>query len=42
MPGAFVLRDRATHRDKIEALLMVANASDAFEWVDLVEYLPWS
>lgn len=41
MPGAIVLRERATHRQQIESVIMVALASESFEWMNRIEFLPW-
>jgi predicted nuclease of predicted toxin-antitoxin system len=41
MPGAVILRDRASNRDQIDAILLVAFASEPYEWNNRLEYLPW-
>jgi predicted nuclease of predicted toxin-antitoxin system len=40
MPGLFVLRQRTTIRQAIDALLLVDGCSEQHEWQNRIEFLP--
>jgi predicted nuclease of predicted toxin-antitoxin system len=42
MPGLFVLRPRTSIHDAIEAVAMIALASDPADWAGRVEWIPFS
>jgi hypothetical protein len=39
-PGVFIIRTKATLREIVENLVLVAYASDPAEWLDRLEYFP--
>jgi predicted nuclease of predicted toxin-antitoxin system len=41
MPGVFIVSDRVSVRQAIDALLLMVLASEQGEWKDQVIFLPW-
>ena len=41
-PGIFIPRSNATLPEIVEVLVIVAHSSDLVEWLDRLEYIPFS
>ena len=39
-PGLFIVRTNVSLPDIVEAMVIVAHASDPDEWLDRLEYIP--